>query len=373
MAVLSVIVLIFVSCATILYGYFKYSYEYWNKRNIPHEKPSIPYGNVKGFGKTSHPAHFIKNFYDKFKSTGQQFCGMYFFARPVVIVLNLELVKNVLVKDFTNFDQRGLYYNEEDDPLSAHLFTLDGEKWRKLRAKLTPTFTSGKMKFMFPTIVEVGERFRDHLHDIVGKHDQLEIRDLLARFTTDVIGTCAFGIECNTMKDPNADFIRYGRDVFGRPRHSVLLMSFLGGFSNMARKLHVKTIPDDITDFFMKVVRETVEYRETNNIHRSDFMDILIKLKNQESTDKSKLITLNELAAQAFVFFVAGFETSSTTLTYCLYELALNPEIQEKTRQIIRATFDKHDGKLTYEMMMDIPYIDQLLQGNIQFVFFFQK
>lgn len=162
------------------------------------------------------------------------------------------------------------------------------------------------MKFMFPTVVEVAERFRVCLSDVVKENDELEIKDLLARFTTDVIGTCAFGIECNTLKDPNAEFRHYGRLSFTKRRHGMLVSVLMGGFKNTARKLRMKNIPNDIASFFMKVVRDTVDYREKNNIRRNDFMDLMINLKNQETSDKEKQITLNEIAAQAFVFFLAG-------------------------------------------------------------------
>lgn len=164
---------------------------------------------------------------------------------------------------------------------------------------------SGKMKFMFSTVVEVGDRFKDCLIDVVKENDELEIKELLARFTTDVIGTCAFGIECNSLKDPNAEFRRYGREVFGKPRHTPLIATFLaGGFKNTARKLHIKRLRDDVSEFFMKVVHDTVEYREKNNVNRNDFMDLLIKLKNQETNDKDKTLTLNQVAAQVCVFFI---------------------------------------------------------------------
>lgn len=137
-------------------------------------------------------------------------------------------------------------------------------------------------------------------------------------------------------------------------------------FGDIGRKLHMKALSDDISEFFMKVVRNTVEYREQNNINRDDFMDILIKLKNSTKTDKEQAITFNEFAAQCFIFFLAGFETSSTTLTLCLYQLASNDKIQIKDRRVIREAFQKYDGHFTNEMMMDMPYIDQLFEGNIK-------
>lgn len=362
MDLISGIVLILISICTFVYGFFKYSFGHWKSRNIPYLEPSIPFGNVKGIGKSIHLSMLMKSMYDKLKPTGAKLGGVFFIVRPVAILLDLDLIKSVLVKDFSNFDQRDLYYNEKDDPLSAHMFSVEGEKWRKLRSKLTPTFTSGKMKFMFPTIVGVGERFSNCLMEISQHNDQVEIKEVLARFTTDVIGTCAFGIECNSLSDPNSEFRRYGHLAFVS-RNGAVIGACVNAYKNLARKLGMKLFHDDVTSFFMKAVHDTVEYREKNNINRNDFMDILIKLKNQETKDKEKLITMNELAAQAFLFFLAGFETSSSALTFCTYELALNPDIQSKARQIINAAFKKH-GEFTYEMMMDMPYIDYLLQGK---------
>lgn len=188
MELISVILLVLIPFFTILYAYFKYSFGYWKSRGVVHDEPSIPYGNTKGFSTTVNQALFVKNVYDKYKPTGQKVAGLYFFSTPVAVLLDINLIKNVMVKDFAHFIDRGLYYNEKDDPISANLFSLDGGPWKKLRAKLSPTFTSGKMKFMFPTVVEVGERFRDCLTKVVQQHDELEMKDLLARFTTDVIG-----------------------------------------------------------------------------------------------------------------------------------------------------------------------------------------
>lgn len=213
-------------------------------------------------------------------------------------------------------------------------------------------------------MIEVCERFRDHLLEAAKQCNELEMKDLCARFTTDVIGTCAFGIDCNSLNDPNAEFRYYGEKIFGTPRHSPVFNQLIQAFRGLSRKLHVKISADDVSNFFLKVVRETVEYRESNNISRNDFMDILIKLKNQNVTDADKAVTLNEISAQAFLFFLAGFGSLSTTLTFCLYELGKNPEIQSKARQIIRAALEKHNGQFTYEMMMDMPYIDQILHGK---------
>lgn len=70
-----------------------------------------------------------------------------------------------------------------------------------------------------------------------------------------------------------------------------------------------------------------------------------------------------EAAAQAYVFFLAGFETSSTTVTFCLYELARNQDIQNKLREEIRIMIEKN-GDLTYCALNDMNYLHKVISGS---------
>jgi cytochrome P450 family 6 len=73
---------------------------------------------------------------------------------------------------------------------------------------------------------------------------------------------------------------------------------------------------------------------------------------------------MNSLAAQAFVFYIGGFETSSTTMTFCMYELSLHEYIQDRLREEIDVVLKKHDGKLTYEAIQEMEYLDKVFSGN---------
>jgi cytochrome P450 family 6 len=76
------------------------------------------------------------------------------------------------------------------------------------------------------------------------------------------------------------------------------------------------------------------------------------------------VFTDSRLASQAFIFFLAGFETSSTTLSFCLYELAVNPDIQIKLRDEIDATLHKFGG-ITYDAVQSMRYLSQVIDGKI--------
>lgn len=340
-------------------------HQYWRSNGVPFVQPiSFPFGNIKGAMQEEHLSDILARYYRQFKGDGP-FVGIYFLLRRAILAVDIEFIKRVLVKDFHAFENRGVFYNERDDPLSAHLFSIEAGLWRKLRSKLTSTFTSGKMKFMYGTIIDVADRFRT----VLGEHVEqaadgpLEMRELLSRFTVDVIGTTAFGIDCNCLADPSAQFLRMGRRMFDEPRHHPLITFTIDSFPNLARKLRIKALRDDVGAFFMNIVQQTVAYREENGIRRNDFMDLLVRLKNEPKFEGDELLTLNEIAAQAFVFFLAGFETSATTMTFALYELAANPAVQDRVREEIESVLQRHDGEFTYEAMLDMTYLEQTING----------
>lgn len=75
---------------------------------------------------------------------------------------------------------------------------------------------------------------------------------------------------------------------------------------------------------------------------------------------------VNEVAAQIAIFFVAGFETSSATMTFCLFELARNPKVQRKVQADIDAALSNHGGVFTYEALQEMTYLDNCIDETLR-------
>ncbi|XP_063930105.1 probable cytochrome P450 6a23 [Zophobas morio] len=358
---------------TALIAYFKWTYQYWERKKVPYFKPTIPYGNGSSpLRRKENSGIRIARLYAEMKAKGWKHGGLFSVLTPAYLVIDLDYLKNIMTKDFHYFVDRGLYYNEDADPLSAHLFAIGGEKWRNLRTKFTPTFTSGKMKMMFQTLVDCIPNFLSKIEaDRVAKAP-IDIKETLGCFTTDIIGSCAFGLEFNTFKDDDSPFRRYGRKFFDRDRLVVFKNLLAINFPNVAKRLGLAVIPNDISNFFIKLVKDTVHYREKNNYSRKDFMQLLIDIKGNKLAPEGgnkydgKTLTLDEIAAQSFVFFIAGFETSSTTMAFALYELARHQDIQDKLRDEINTVLAKHNGEITYESIQDMKYMDQVINETLR-------
>lgn len=347
---------------------------FWRARGIPHDKPSYLFGSFSGVSKQYSFAEVVRSMYQRYKGTGP-FCGYFFFQRPAVMALDMQLVKNILIKDFSNFSDRGLFYNEKDDPLTGHLFFADSAKWHVLHGKLSSTFTESKVRGMFPCVRQKAQQMVVTLGEMLQRNSCVEIKEVMGRYTTDVIGKCALGVECNSLTNPNAECRTIGRRIFTDRRHGLLLSGLMQGFPQLARKLHMATIHPDIERFFMRFVRENVAYRLEHKVRGNDLMQQLMELSGckklrYDENDEFKGLSVEEMTAQAFFFFAAGSEKSSSTLSFALYELAMQPEVQARLRCEINETLAQHDNQLTYECMNKMAYMKQVFAGEFNGVCF---
>ncbi|XP_060531565.1 uncharacterized protein LOC132705147 [Cylas formicarius] len=367
--VLSGVYLLFKLCSDYLHGY-------WERRGVPQLDPEPVYGDLKGLLKNYETRQDVfLDIYTKFKRKNAKYGGVYLMYKPVFVPIDPSIVKLILTSDFEHFTAHSKELQHENI-LSANLFNLQGEPWRQLRRKLTPVFTSGKMKMMFQVVVEKADGLEAAVDREVGK-DGVDIKDILARFTTDIIGSCAFGIECNTLIDPNAEIRKYGEVLFTPITDTKSL------FRVVAEALadESSSVPPGakiVEDFFTKMVKDTIEYREKNNVFKKDFMHLMIQLKNRGYlSDDGKLLkteegmgadslTEFEVIAQCLFFFLAGFETAATTTAYALYELTQRPETQLKIREEVDRVLRNHGGKLTYDAVADMKYTEKVIREALR-------
>ncbi|XP_076302667.1 putative cytochrome P450 6a13, partial [Lasioglossum baleicum] len=192
------------------------------------------------------------------------------------------------------------------------------------------------------------------------------------RYSVDIIMSAAFGIICNSFENPDNEFRYWGKKIFDpKPLWNALILWAPQVFDMFSLPYTEK----DVTNFFTNMFKETVEYRESRKIDRKDFLNLLIQLMRNgyvEPDDSSEDVNvttsklqMSEAAAQAYVFYLAGFETSSTTATFCLYELAKNQDIQNKVRDEIRTEIQKH-GELSYAALQSMEYLHKVISETLR-------
>lgn len=300
----------------VIYYANRYFFSYWTRHGVPQGDSAILFGNIGGlFLARKSLGEFFADFYKKFKQN--QVHGLYFSYRPALIINDPEIIQEVMIKDFTSFHDRGLFIDPKVDPLGAHLFMLGGQKWRDLRVKLSPTFTSGKLKTMYPIIRDCAKTLQDYLvkNTQNGKSYEFDSRDLFARFTTNVISSVAFGIENDCINDKNNIFRKMGMKIFEVDIKGMILQTIAMFTPSITKHLKLKQIPQEIDDFIFSIVKQTIDHREKHGTaaERKDFIQLMIQLKNQgylsvdkddehktqyQKENETKKLTLDEIAAQ---------------------------------------------------------------------------
>lgn len=298
-----------------------------------------------------------------------RYVGIMDFATPAVMVRDAELIKDVAVKNFDNFPDHRSFVDENIDPIfGKNVFSLRGDRWKEMRNTLSPSFTASKMKFMYDLVSKCSKEFVDYLAEHPDYYTSVETKDLFTRYTTDVIATAAFGISVNSLKDPNNEFFIRGTDSsrFGGIWQMIKFTMFRVS-PRLTKLMGLTFLSKEAMEFFQRVVTETLAVREKEGIVRPDMIHLLMQAREKASQDEAvRDLDIDDIVAQAFIFFLAGFDTSSTLMCHLMHELAMCPDVQEKLREEVDKYIAEGNGELSYESLAKMEYMDMVVSEALR-------
>lgn len=375
--------------ASFVYWLFKRQ-DYFKNNNIPYIKSFPILGTFFGpiIGTVSFYERVLQLYNDP-AVKDKPFFGITVFHKHGLMITEPDLIKKIFVKDFNHFANR---YSSSDvhDPIGYYnLFTVKNPLWRSLRAKLSPFFTSGKMKTMYHLVDEISENMMTLVKKRLGENVQVEmdLKDLTGMYTTDAIASCAFGIEANSLENPDGEFRKQGYGIFARSQwRNTEFTSFLI-LPQIMKFFGFYMYTESASKFIHSTVVHVMAEREKSGNKRNDLIDALIEIKKSDIKDNDGLaLSMEMLSAQAGIFFAAGkeslkfskvcfdfyflgFETSSMTQSYALFHISKNEEIQDRVRGEVRDMLVRTEGKVTYDSMMnttEMPYLHQIVMETLR-------
>lgn len=238
-------------------------------------------------------------------------------------------MRRVLIEDFEHFHDRGVHYDEENDPIGANYFGMRGQKWKYLRQKVTPPFAPEKLINMFPAIEKHVLLCRDHLRAKVanGKETILQLKEEMVSLLMNLTASTIFGFELNTFENPNHEFRKIGESFFADNARNAFNNAGFFLCPTLLQFLKVSFLTKATLSYVINTVRNVMEMRKADpSAVRKDFIQVMLDLiENQEAavSDENR-ITLKKCAATLFVFYIGSFETTSSAIAYCIYELGTN-------------------------------------------------
>ncbi|XP_053813963.1 cytochrome P450 3A9-like isoform X1 [Vidua chalybeata] len=299
--------------------------------------------------------------------------GIYDGRQPTLAVTDPQIIKSVLVKDcYTTFTNRRR--TDLAGVLTNAVSLAEDDQWKRLRTVLSPTFTSGKLKEMFPIMKHYGEALVKNVQKQVNEDSSISVKDIFGSYSMDVVTSTSFGVNIDSMNNPKDPFVREMKKLvkfdFFNP---IFILSFAFPFLiPVMVKMNINIFPSDAVDFFMRSLAKIKQDREKEaHKGRVDFLQLMIESQrsasqgNNEANHSYKALTDTEVLAQAFIFIFAGYEPTSNTLGFLAYELAMHPDVQEKVLQEIDAVLP-NKAPLTYEAIMKLEYLDMTVNETLR-------
>lgn len=266
---------------------------------------------------------------------------------------------------------------------------MKGQRWRHMRATVSPVFTGSKMRSMFNFKSEYANNVVKHFvkraeKPLTGQKININILEFFHRYSADVTAASAFGLKVDSFADSDNEFISYDRGFDNLINLNVFKTILLYKFRWLARIFKIQHTSRETSAKFRKLILDTMDERKMSNVHRQDLINIMtqvregtIKRQFEDSAPESFAVVAESevgratvdhkfeddaLVAQCFTFYTSSIKTTASTLTFLAYELMVNQDVQQKLYEEIEEVNEQLDGKpVTYDSIQRMKYLDQVV------------
>jgi len=288
-----------------------------------------------------------------------------------IITCKPELLKRILIKDFHKFSHR-VQPPAFTPNLVKSAVIFQNEGWKRIRSLVTPVFSSGRLKRMCKNFKEPVQTSLTNIDKLIenGQNQQIDIKKLMKAFSLDVIGNVCFSLKTDAWNED--DFSQRVTDLL-RP-NPFLIFAILFLPFKIVNFFKISFINKDTVNYFAKMASNLIEERKKNkDLVYNDFIEMLLKSEVEGKVERNyeedghinKELSLEEIVAQTFIFYVAGLETIGTALSALLYELAIHENIQTKLVEELNKYFPDND-EVVYEDIFKCEYLNAVIDETLR-------
>lgn len=315
---------------------------------IPYVPPHLIYGSnhiLRGRG-----ALHTKVIGQWMKQYGKVF-GYYVGWQPNLVVADLDLVRDILVREFPTFANRPTLVIDAQ-PVVDSLVGLRDQRWKDVRSVLAPTFSMVKMKYMAGIMNEKINELLAIVSKKAAQGEPIEWHATYQGMTLDVICECALALKTHCQRDQDGDdfFLAVRQFLKNAVNTAILLALYFKMFAKFLSFVSNRlAYSGRMTMMIVNHLKAVIAIRRRDmSVKHLDVLQLMMeeadtKLENcsqksegdntYNSKRETKKLTDKEIIANAWVFLLGGFETTANTVTYSSYLLATHPEVQERVYQ----------------------------------------
>ncbi|KAH7696147.1 cytochrome P450 3A24-like protein [Aphelenchoides avenae] len=356
-------------------GYFWYDRTYWQRHGIPTPRCSALFDNTYYMLKDGHE-YDIRNR----QRLGQTY-GDYTFGNKEIVSMDLDLLKAVYVKEFHHFEDYNFTPPDVSDTQHLWLNTLvfaGGEQWKRIRDRMSPAFSTGKMRRLIPLLRHSVEEISHFVERSIDSQEEIPLQPVMARLSMDMIARSSFAVDIHAFDaEKTSPFMEHAKMFFDYlPGFFTFLIFFPSFILKTRQLLGIDLIKTKPIAFFQGVLERLYDQRKSDPDASKKHNDLFQLMLDANETgdsvdtkkpgpDETKGLSKLEIIAQSVIFMEAGYDTTGNLLHFALYHVAKLPEIQDK----LQAEVDEVIGdseEVTYEHIINMPYLMQVINETLR-------
>ena len=211
-----------------------------------------------------------------------KYIGFYATTKPVLMLRDPEVIKDVVVKNFDTFINNPVFVDANDYVLSQNLFGLQNIKWRHVKNLLSPFFTFSKMKIMFTFMSKHAADFAELMSTLPADKSDINMKDIFDRYTNDVIALCIYGMKIDSIRDPTNKFYICGKDITYMSAIRSIKYIFIRTFPKLGRILNIKLFNNQEMKYFESRIKNEIVIRDAEHISSPDMIQLMLDNRGKE-------------------------------------------------------------------------------------------
>ncbi|CAL8118535.1 unnamed protein product [Orchesella dallaii] len=357
--------------------------ELFTKLGIPGPCPNFFVGNMMELmGKGKLVTEVMAEWENQFGLVYGYFRG----TRATLVVRDAELIKDILVRNSSEFINRP-HMIMNVPPLPYTLVGLRSQRWKEVRNTLSPTFSSAKIKQMLPIMSNCVQTTLEILKEkskseVRSGEQAVDAHKLFQGLACDVISACALAMKVNAQRDENDRFFRAVRGFLENAMGPFVKIALCFPLLATVMEWALKTFgySHEMTKMIMENVQTAMKIRRDNHSTSGsvpvDALQLMMDATVQEhstsppsesTTGSARSLALSddEIVANAWVFILGGFETTSASLSFTCYLLSIHQDIQERLFTELKASFAA-DESPSYDQISELAFLDQVVCESLR-------
>lgn len=241
--------------------------------------------------------------------------GYYAGRTPTLLVTDVEFGKALLTTHFAYFtDQEAgsMMTNRSDPIMSRNPFFQKGAQWKENRRELAPSMSKSRIRLFHPIMKEVCKKLTSYLEDKCKKSCQVDIQEVMSRFTCELLSDVVFGVAANAFKESRCHVWENAQKYINGFAKITRFHVWTGIFPLLKIFYKFRIMAEEQRNFFYMLLKESMDIREQGRF-RMDNLQWLTEWKEKRGN-----LNRDDLLAAAMSFYLDGYDTTGVGIVNAL-------------------------------------------------------